>query len=134
MAVLFAPQAAETVCDALDRSDRPCTGAVSTLHRLLTGPLPADVPDDEYTVAALFRASLVLNFMTGGAANMTFSARCHRSGRVSRKVTQRALWRMTGAGIDIACAVLRGEREHCATAWANHRARSLTGRRTVIGA
>ena len=123
MAVLIAPPAAETVCDALDRSASKRPGAVNVVARLMTEPLPADVPRDEYTVAVLFRSSLVLNFLTGGMPDMTFSARCHRAGRVSRWTAQRMFWRTMGALIDTACAILRGEREHCATAWANHRAR-----------
>lgn len=123
MAVLIAPQAAETVCDALDRSARPRSGTMSVVAHLMTAPLPADVLREEYTVAVLFRSSLVLNFLTGGAADMTFSARCHRAGRISRWTAQRMFWRTLVGLIDLACAVLRGEREHCATAWANHRAR-----------
>ena len=123
MAVLIAPPAAETLCDAPDRSAAHPSGAAHIVVRLMTAPLPDDVPREEYTVAVLFRASLVLNFLTGGRPDMTFSARCHRAGRISRRTAQRMFWQAMARLIDTACAVLRGEREHCATAWANHRAR-----------
>lgn len=119
MAVLIAPQADEPLCP--DNTASCGTGQV--LFRLLSGPLPPDVRDEEVTVAALFRASLILNFLTGGAPEMTFSARCHRSGRISRGVLNRTMWRGIALSIDAACAVLRGEESHCATAWANHRIR-----------
>lgn len=124
MAVLSAPQAAETLCSDNDAR----SGAVKVLQQLLSGPLPSDVRDEEVTVAALFRASLILNFLTGGAPEMTFSARCHRSARIRRGTLNRTMWRGIAIGIDVACAVLRGEEAHCATAWANHRNRGTGAR------
>lgn len=123
MAVLFLRQAGETARDG----DRPTGtghfGVLDGLVRLMTGPLPDDVPPSEYTDAFLFRCSLILNYITGGSPEMTFSARCHRSARVSRSFAGRAFWRGIAGLVDILCACLRGEHAHCATAWANHRAR-----------
>lgn len=125
MAVLIAPRAG----DGLRTADDATARAHRVVYRLLFAPLPADVRDEEITVAALFRASLILNFLTGGAPEMTFSARCHRSGRISRGILTRTMWRGTAMGIDAACAILRGEDAHCATAWANHRVRGVSVRR-----
>lgn len=95
----------------------------STLWTLLTEDLPEDVREAECTVSALFRASRVLNVLTGGEAEMTFSARCWRAKSSSRTVLARGSWTVIVAAIDVACAVLRGEERHCATAWDNHRSR-----------
>ena len=127
MAVIIARAADSSVRDVQfaprplrARSDRK----LGTLARLYRDPLPHDVSEDEYTVAALFRGSLILNFLTGGAADMTFSARCHHSACVSRGPVRRLAWSVVSGSIDTACAALRGESEHCATAWDNHKART----------
>lgn len=93
---------------------------VTALRTIFTGPLPADVGRHECSVATLFRASIALNYMTGGAPDMTFSARCHRTKRTGRSPAARAGWSLLAMAIDAGCGVLRGECEHCATAWANH--------------
>jgi hypothetical protein len=100
------------------RSARP--GWLLTVIRLLTEDLPDDVRYCEATVVVLFRASQVLNFLTGGCPQMTFSARCHRARRTTRQFAARAAWACVAITIDTACAVLRGEHEHCATAWTNY--------------
>ena len=100
----------------------PGRGPAARLARIFTAPLPEDI-GDEVTVAALFRASQALNFLTGGRAEMTFSARCHLARRRSRGPA-RLGWTLTARGIDAACAMLRGECEHCAAAWGNYRART----------
>jgi hypothetical protein len=90
--------------------------------------LPRDVRDCEVTVAALFRASLALNLLLGGEPDMTFSARAHHERTTRRGALARMLWSGVAASIDVACAVSRGECEHCATAWANHLGRFRPGR------
>lgn len=94
-----------------------------SLGHLLRADLPSDVREEELTVAALFRASLVLNALTGGDPEMTFSARCHRDQERAAGPLSRLAWGVACLAIDLACAVLRGESEHCATAWENHCAR-----------
>ena len=121
MAVLNVDPAEETVHHAVRCADRP--PLLTTFRDLAFGALPPDVREEECTVAILFRGSLILNFVTGGAPDMTFSARCHRSLLTCRTVPGRAAWRSMIAVIDVACASLRGETDHCATAWDNHRAR-----------
>lgn len=106
----------------LDASKRPI-GPFATFWYLLTGPLPSDVRDEELTVAALFRASLILNFLTGGAPDMTFSARCYGAQQNGRVLPQRVAWRIIAMSIDATCGVLRGECQHCAAAWSNHLSR-----------
>ncbi len=101
----------------------------SNLRQILTGPLPSDVLDVEITVVVLFRGSLALNFLTGGAPDMTFSARCHHARRTTRGPIVRAGWRVLAGTIDASCAILRGETEHCAAAWSNHLARGHGRRR-----
>ncbi|MGF1552079.1 MAG: hypothetical protein ACFBWO_06180 [Paracoccaceae bacterium] len=95
-------------------------GLPPRLAEIAFDELPADVRDTEVTVTALFRASLALNLLLGGTSDMTFSARCHLESRRRRSPVARALWSTLARGIDLACAVLRGECEHCATAWDNH--------------
>jgi hypothetical protein len=95
-------------------------GAFARLRAVAFGELPADVRDCEVTVAALFRASLALNVLLGGEADMTFSARAHLERTRRRGALARAGWHTVAAAIDLACAVTRGECEHCATAWENH--------------
>ena len=101
-------------------SDDDPKGVVATVQHLLTSELPADVQECEVTVLALFRASQVLNFLTGGKPEMTFSARAWRSRRTSRLYVSRLGWAATTAMVDAACGVLRGEQHHCATAWQNY--------------
>jgi len=93
---------------------------LATLRTIMTGPLPTDVQAQECTVAVLFRSSVALNYLTGGARDMTFSARCHRARRTKRSRIARAGWHALAMAIDASCGVLRGECEHCATAWTNH--------------
>ncbi|MEM6621710.1 MAG: hypothetical protein AAF674_05730 [Pseudomonadota bacterium] len=112
-------QCRENQCRAIQSSGTMAT----TMVAIFTRPLPDDVIPEEVTVAMLFRGSLALNFATGGAPDMTFSARCHRARRAARSRISRAGWRTVGAVIDVACVLLRGERRHCAVAWSNHLAR-----------
>lgn len=105
---------------ALDLAHDGAIRSKDTFYLLLFGPLPADVCEEEYTAAALFRGSLMLNYITGGQADMTFSARCYRAQRICRSMPLRLTWRLLRMSIDIACAQLRGESEHCATAWTNY--------------
>lgn len=98
--------------------------------RLMTEDLPADVRDEEVSVILCFQASVLLNVTLGGVDDMTFSARCHiakrRAGRRDGgygRALRWAFWAVMAAVIDLLCAMLRGEREHCATAWDNHLAR-----------
>lgn len=94
-----------------------------SLHHLMTNELPADVRDEEFSVSICFRSSLVLNALTGGDPEMTFSARCHLHHHRAPWVGPWLLWGIACLAIDLACAALRGESEHCATAWQNHCAR-----------
>ena len=103
-------------------------GRLGVLRILLWQDLPADVRDKECTVAVLFRASQVLNFVTGGAPRMTFSARCHRRRRTARALPVRAAWSVMAMGIDATCGAFRGETQHCATAWSNYVARDRADR------
>lgn len=118
MAVLRV-DAAELSFEAQDlRPARP--GWRQTLILLMFDELPDDVRDHEVTVTVFFRSSQILNFLTGGCPQMTFSARCHRSRRTSRWLAARLAWTVLALGIDATCAALRGEHEHCATAWTNY--------------
>ncbi|MEO0623300.1 MAG: hypothetical protein AAF183_13845 [Pseudomonadota bacterium] len=94
-----------------------------SVRDLLAGELPPDVRDEEFAVAACFQASLLLNAFTGGEPTMTFSARSHLNHTRARWFLPWMLWGLACLVIDFACAVIRGESEHCATAWANHCAR-----------
>ncbi len=111
--------AAELSIDTQDlQPARP--GGLRTLNFLMFDELPDDVRDCEVTVTVFFRSSRILNALTGGSPQMTFSARCHRSRRTSRWLVARLGWTVLALGIDATCAALRGEREHCATAWTNY--------------
>lgn len=83
--------------------------------------LPPDMLDEEVTDLVLFRLSLLLNRATGGAADMTFSARtalsCRRAG------PRGWIWHLPRIVIDLYCNRFRGEVDHCDTALANHRRR-----------
>lgn len=109
----------------------PAGGASSSprlldmIRWLIASDLPDDVKDCECTVVMLFKASVFLNYLTLGHATMTFSARSHLSRTTSRFAAQRFAWLLIAALIDAACGVLRGETEHCATAWDNHAKRRL---------
>lgn len=98
----------------------PLGQTMSTLRTIFTGPLPSDLRGEECSVAVLFRASQALNYLTGGGREMTFSARCHMARRTARSWHRRAVWAAIAMGIDAACGALRGECEHCATAWINY--------------
>lgn len=100
-------------------------GPLQTIGTLATQPLPEDIRRHECTTAVLFRGSLILNYVTGGRADMTFSARCFRAQRLSRNIAHRLAWRTMMHGVDLACALLRGESQHCATAWSNYLARPV---------
>ncbi|MGD1926480.1 MAG: hypothetical protein ACFB03_20190 [Paracoccaceae bacterium] len=95
-------------------------GVVATVVEIWWSDLPEDVRHCEVTVLAFFRASQVLNFLTGGNPEMTFSARAWRSRRTSRFLPVRIGWTMTSAAVDVVCAMLRGEERHCAAAWGNY--------------
>lgn len=96
------------------------SGVIATLQYLALTDLPEDVRDCEITVMALFRASLMLNFLTGGKPQMTFSARAWRSRRTARTLSSRLGWAMIIALVDSSCGLLRGERAHCEVAWVNY--------------
>lgn len=105
---------------------RPAGGASSSpglfdmIGWLIASDLPDDVKDCECSEVMLFKASVFLNYLTFGDATMTFSARSHLSRTKSRFAAQRFAWLLIAALIDAACGFLRGETEHCATAWDNH--------------
>ena len=103
-----------------DDPDAHRSGVIATLQHLALTELPEDVRDCEVTVMALFRASLMLNFLTGGKPQMTFSARAWRSRRTARTLSSRLGWAMIIALVDSSCAMLRGERDHCELAWVNY--------------
>lgn len=96
----------------------------SDLRAIVQGPLPADMVAEECSMTVLFRASRALNLLTGGAADMTFSARCHVQRLRARRLLMRVVWGIAEDCIDAICGIWRGECEHCATAWDNHRARA----------
>lgn len=111
--------------NAADEPVRPCEHVnhnivLFTVRSVLFDDLPCDVRSCEVTVVALFRASLLLNFLTGGDPAMTFSARAWRARRVSKGRLLRTVWIATSTIIDVVCAILRGERAHCETAWNNY--------------
>ena len=93
------------------------------LTQIYRKPLPQDMTSQECSVVVLFRSSQALNYMMGGDGDMTFSARCHRDRVSSRSVWARLGWHLAAMTIDAVCGALRGECEHCATAWDNHAAR-----------
>ncbi|MEM8697939.1 MAG: hypothetical protein AAGF44_02140 [Pseudomonadota bacterium] len=93
---------------------------LSTVHGIFSDTLPDDMLPEGCSTGVLFRASQALNYLSGGPRGMTFSARCHRARRTARSWPHRAGWTALAMGIDAACATLRGECEHCATAWTNH--------------
>ncbi len=97
--------------------------SLTKVFELLTRELPEDVRGCECSMVVLFRGSQVLNFVSGGNPEMTFSARCHRSRRTSRSIAARAGWSALVIVIDTACGAIRGEVEHCATAWTNYAVR-----------
>ena len=86
-----------------------------------TFALPPDVLDDEVTEILLFRLSLVLNRLTFGPADMTFSARtalaCEAGG------LRGPIWHTLRIGIDLYCRMMRAEVCHCATALTNYHRR-----------
>jgi len=85
--------------------------------------MPDTVSFDEFTDPLLFVLSIRLNRLTGGAPEMTFSARCHMSETTAPHWPMRLIWRGISAPIDLYCAAFRGEMQHCATAWINHQRR-----------
>lgn len=98
----------------------PRSGVIATLMHMAHAELPDDVRSCEVTVAVLFRASLILNFLTGGQPQMTFSARAWRSRRSARTLSARVGWSVVTILVNSSCAALRGERDHCAVAWVNY--------------
>lgn len=94
------------------------------LRRLLLDPMPADMAEEECSVVLLFRTSQVINRLTGGTGDMTFSARCHEATLTASNPVARGLWRVLEGAIDATCGAWRGECEHCAAAWHNHATRS----------
>ncbi|MEM9138813.1 MAG: hypothetical protein AAGB15_03205 [Pseudomonadota bacterium] len=97
---------------------------LSDLFCIIGGPLPPDMAAEECSITALFRASRALNLLTGGSADMTFSARCHVRRTGANRLSTRLAWGVVEGIIDAICGIWRGECEHCATAWANHRSRA----------
>ena len=121
MAVLRMDAVGTTYDAALgDVSGAHSSGVIATLQHLALTDLPDDVRDCEVTVVALFRASLMLNFLTGGKPQMTFSARAWHARRTARTLPSRLGWSMVIALVDSSCGVLRGERDHCEIAWVNY--------------
>lgn len=107
--------------DEADEGTRPDEDRFwGCLVGIFTTPLPPDMSREECSVAVLYRSSQALNYVTGGAADMTFSARCHAGRRASRSASVRMGWHVMAMGIDTVCGAMRGESEHCATAWVNH--------------
>ena len=84
-------------------------------------PLPPDVLEEEITEILLFRLSLMLNRMTGGLSDMTFSARtaqgCARGG------PRGCAWQVPRVAIDAWCRIMRDEVDHCARALDNYHRR-----------
>ena len=97
------------------------TGRLTTrLWSALFGPLPPDMREEECKVAVLFRASVALSVLIGGPVGLTLSALSHRLATAPGNPVRRIWWVLVAAAIDVACALLRGEHEHCATAWDNY--------------
>ena len=102
-------------------SGKTATGkTLRTLHSIAVQTLPPDVIECETTFILCFRASQMLNFLSGGKPEMTFSARIWRARYTSRSPMVRLCWLLTVLLVDGACAVMRGERGHCAMAWVNY--------------
>lgn len=95
----------------------------TTFKQIVVGPLPADVSQEEYSTELLFRASMLLNYVTGGQPDMTFSARCFGALLAAKRLHAWLFWRWTGAGIDAFCGAFRGETDHCYTAWKAYHSR-----------
>ena len=91
--------------------------------------LPPDVIDDEVTEVICFKASLALNRLLGGDADMTFSARAFRASTGRGWAAKRCAWALVRIFVDLSCAILRGESRHCETAWTNHCRRPGAARR-----
>lgn len=101
----------------MQSQERPDLAAM--MYWLVWADLPPDISDCECSEVILFKASVFLNYVTGGHPAMTFSARTYMGSRISRNTIQRSIWIIAAASIDAACATFRGETEHCATAWVN---------------
>ena len=84
--------------------------------------LPADILDEEVTYILLFRLSVLLNRMTGGHRDMTFSART-RLEYQQRRWAARWCWGALQVAIDLYCRTARGEVGHCAVALRNYHRR-----------
>jgi len=93
------------------------------LHGLAASPLPSDMNGEEYSEEVLFRASMLLNFLTGGTQHMTFSARAYYARSQAQYTGGKLFWYGISCTIDAACGALRGETDHCHAAWVNHLAR-----------
>lgn len=112
--------------DALgaEANDAQPLGRSAVLRRIFFGPLPCTPAPGECRSAPLFRSSIALNYVTGGARDMTFSARCHLSKIEAKTVAVRLGWMTMETAINAGCRVVRGERRHCATALRNHASRA----------
>ena len=84
-------------------------------------PLPPDVMEEEITDIILFRLSLLLNRVTGGESDMTFSARTAQG--CSAGGARGVAWQLPRVMIDAWCRVMRAEIGHCARALANYHRR-----------
>ena len=100
---------------------------------VFTDALPADVRDCEYSEIALFKASIFLNYATLGDPTMTFSARSHEARLKAQTWPYWLLWFFIASAIDVACGVLRGESDHCETAWINYKQREMPNRSAKRG-
>lgn len=68
-----------------------------------------------------FHLSRGLNALLGGRPDMTFSARCHGERLRAETLPGALLWSAAAGVIDLGCALLHGESEHCGCAWEKHR-------------
>ena len=103
-------------------------GVPGALSWLFSDELPNDVSEWEYSEVALFKASVLLNYATLGDPTMTFSARSHHARLTARTRGRWLFWFAVSALVDAACGVLRGESDHCETAWVNHEDRDIPNR------
>ncbi|WP_141135059.1 hypothetical protein [Puniceibacterium sediminis] len=98
-------------------------GLRQSLDAAVANAMPENTLEDEFTEAVLFVLSIRLNRLTGGAADMTFSARCHITSTRAQWLPKRMAWGGMRRVIDLYCAAFRGEVLHCETAWYNHQSR-----------
>ncbi len=108
-------------------------GLRQSVETMIADAMPENTLEEEFTEAVLFVLSIRLNRLTGGDADMTFSARCHIRATTARWLPIRLGWGIVGAVIDLYCTSFRGEILHCETAWYNHTSR-VPSRSAIKGA